>query len=833
MKIILIPLLVGQVLMAPQMSFGSSYEDLLNSFSNMRPSFQRIPTAFEDLGSKFGSRMQHIGQNIGSQVLKMGQEVDAFGNKMEQSIHKQVDKLPGMLEQIEDQFHGVRSNIGNQFSSLGLDLMDHFDHHMGGLGLGTLESTMLGDMFGHPRTPWWQGPNVCVEKEVVEGTPQDVNIQVAGNMHFHMQMSQCNDGEGFYECTQTQGNGGAINTLKLRYTCCHGFTFDKRKGCTKVDLKPLEETIESLGGTEFLDLLVSSGVGSLDNVTIFVPSDDAVEDFHVELEQINEIPPMDNVIYRVDDGLISYRKKRSPISIIVAEQQEIPDVTDVVQSHIIEGFINTRDIKGEEILETSDKGKLRITKYASKTGEMVTANCARVTARDQQATNGIVHMVDRMLRPAKKTVGEIIEADQQFRTFVTALEEHGLMSDLHKRDGLTVFAPTDAAFTKLDSIAKSKVLGKGGCARDVIMTHILPRVICSGVVVGKVTVKNLLGREVTLDVDEEGNILIDEVKLVIKDKMGTNGVIHVIEEVVIQDSVKNVIEHLEKKHAKKFLDLLKTSGVDKTLESMPNITLFMPSDRALSEIPISLMEEFKKDPDMLKELLLHHVTEERKSSCDLVHHQNLETLGGHHLRVNLHQHFGHTRPLAMVQCARVIQSNDEVCGGHVHTIDRLLTPPVGDLLEAVSKDHKKFAELVAFADVAEELSSKEAQTLLAPDDSAFGKLDAEIQELMFSDKEIAADVVRHHLIPDTVCCASVPRIFGFLEQRLARRSKLGNGINFRRSNGGHIYANRAALTMCDVAATNGILHTVESVILPPSIQNQNQAQRKRKGFWIF
>ena len=110
-----------------------------------------------------------------------------------------------------------------------------------------------------------------------------------------------------------------------------------------------------------------------------------------------------------------------------------------------------------------------------------------------------------------------------------------------------------------------------------------------------------------------------------------------------------------------------------------------------------------------------------------------------------------------------------MCGGHVHTIDRLLTPPSGDLLQTLSKDHTKFSDLIAFADIADELSTKQHQTLLAPEDSAFDKLDTKIQNLLFSDKKVAADVVRHHLIPDTVCCASVPRIFGFLEQRLARR----------------------------------------------------------------
>ena len=53
--------------------------------------------------------------------------------------------------------------------------------------------------------------------------------------------------------------------------------------------------------------------------------------------------------------------------------------------------------------------------------------------------------------------------------------------------------------------------------------------------------------------------------------------------------------------------------------------------------------------------------------------QHLETVGGNHLRINLHKHFGHLQSLGMVQCARIIESDSKVCGGRVHTIDRLTT----------------------------------------------------------------------------------------------------------------------------------------------------------------
>jgi len=843
MLTLLLSMVVSTILAAPQMSLDTTYQDIINSFDRMRPSLQSIPSALGEFGNEFGTRMETFGSTLGNQMHKVGREVDAFGNRVEQNIHKQMDNLPNMLDMVGKNFNDFGSNfgsnlndfgsnIGGHFGSFGSSLMDQFDQHLG--GLGTFESSMLGGMFGQPRSaPWWKGANVCVERRVAEGEPEDVNVKVTGNVNFHMQVAQCKEGEGFYECQKSEGDGGVLKTLTLRYTCCHGFSLINKQECTEVDLSPLEETIEELGGAEFLDLVVSTGLGDrLSNATVFVPDEEAMEDFQVELEQLKELEPADNVIYRVDDGLLAYRRrKRNALNVMVVEDQELPDIPDIVAGHIVEGFISTRDINGNTILTSVNSGQVRITQYPSLPGKPVMANCAKLTLKDQMATNGLVHMVDRVLRPTKQSVESILTEDQQFRTFVTALEEHDILETLDTMNDITVFAPTDAAFDKLDSIERGKVLGVGGCARDVIMSHILPSVICSGVVEGKISASNLLGRKVLLERDDDGNVMVDNIKLVLKDKMATNGVIHVIEEVIIQDSVRDVIEHLEAKNAKKLVELLKTSGLDKTLQSMSNITFFAPSERALSEVPPALLKELVDDPKKLEEILLHHVTPEKKTSCDLSHNLHLDTMGGGRVRVNMHRHFGHSRPLATVQCARVIQNNEQVCGGHVHVIDRVLTPPSGDLLETLAKDHKMFTSLVDFAGVADELTSSDQHTLLAPQDSAFDKLEDDIKDKMFNDKEVAAAVVRNHMIPDAICCASVPRVMGFFQQSLDRRSLLGHAIGIRRSNGGHIYANRAAFTRCDVAATNGVLHSLESVILPPVLQKK--PQRGRRGFWIF
>jgi len=728
-------------------------------------------------------------------------------------------------EDIMRSFGSFEPSFGN-FDSLigGTSLMSHFDDHFG-------SNVDVFSMFGNARTPWWKKDNVCVEREVLEEEdeqPKNINIVMSGGMNYHMQVNQCVEGEDYYQCKRTVVDAGTIKTLKITYSCCHGFKKIGGGECSQVvDIKPLEETIEELGGKEFLNLVVENEMDNmLMNVTVFVPNDDAVEDFIRDLDELKAFSPAENIVYSIDEGLIYKRKKRS---IMIVEQ---PELTDIIAGHIVKDSINSKDLSDGELVasENTDKDKIRITTYQTHPETTVMANCAKITSKDNHAVNGVVHIVDKVIMPAKNTIADILGADQQFKTFVSALEVNNLNEMLAKEGHFTVFAPTDEAFNKLDEVTKEKVLGNGGCAKDIIQSHIIPNIICSGIIENKVKVSNILGHTMFMHRDEDGNILIDGVKLMMKDKMATNGVIHVIEDVIIQKSVMSVIEHLKNKNSNKLLDLLEKTGLTKTMENLSNLTFFAPSEKAISEIPKEVLDELVKDGKKLEEILLHHIATEKKGSCHLRNNQHLDTAGGQKLRINLHKHFGHMHAEGTVQCARIIDIDENVCGGKVHTIDRVLTPPNGNIVETLAKDHPKFLKLIEFAGIKNELT-KGLHTILAPLDSAFEKLGEDVKSKIFGEKELADSVVRNHVMEDSLCCAAVPRTSGLFQLNLRRRSGLGESISLRRSNGGHIFANHAAIMRCDLAATNGVVHSVDGVLLPQHLQKNKK--NLKKSFWVF
>ena len=132
---------------------------------------------------------------------------------------------------------------------------------------------------------------------------------------FRMDMSftTCRDDFNYHECTTQISRNGEIKRVTVRHQCCYGYERSADQtvtGCTKLNMEDLKTTLSNIGVEEFNELLQESGIEipSDQNMTIFVPSNDAIEDFRHDLEQLNTLDN-DRNSYNVDDGL-SYRKKR-------------------------------------------------------------------------------------------------------------------------------------------------------------------------------------------------------------------------------------------------------------------------------------------------------------------------------------------------------------------------------------------------------------------------------------------------------------------------------------------------------------------------------------------
>ena len=234
-----------------------------------------------------------------------------------------------------------------------------------------------------------------------------------------------------------------------------------------------------------------------------------------------------------------------------------------------------------------------------------------------------------MLLPASKTVGQILTQDGGFQRFTAALQQAGQLEQLQAATGqFTVFAPSDSALARLDSALQERLMSGSSCAADILKHHILPNVICSGIIEGKTKTKNLLDKFLTMERMDDGEVMVEGVKLtMMKDIVGTNGVIHVLEEVLVPKSARSLVDVLEERESGNLLDLVQEADLLASIAGMPNLTLFLPTEKALAKLPKAFLQELRSDQTKLKEFLMYHISKSGKkcSKCEFENDMMLHT----------------------------------------------------------------------------------------------------------------------------------------------------------------------------------------------------------------
>jgi len=123
----------------------------------------------------------------------------------------------------------------------------------------------------------------------------------------------------------------------------------------------------------------------------------------------------------------------------------------------------------------------------------------------------------------------------QFNTLVAAVKAADLVETLKGAGPFTVFAPTDAAFAKLPAGTVEDLLKPENKAKlvAVLTYHVLPGKVMSGDIAGKaLSVATVQGQQVKVDATK-GGVMVDNAKVVTADVAASNGVIHVIDTVIL------------------------------------------------------------------------------------------------------------------------------------------------------------------------------------------------------------------------------------------------------------------------------------------------------------
>ncbi len=134
----------------------------------------------------------------------------------------------------------------------------------------------------------------------------------------------------------------------------------------------------------------------------------------------------------------------------------------------------------------------------------------------------------------KKDIVDTAVAAGSFNTLAAALQAAGLVETLKGKGPFTVFAPTDEAFAKLPAGTVENLLKPENKDRlvAVLTYHVVPGSVSSSEVVKMTSAKTVQGQSVKIS-NGKGGVMIDGAKVVKADVMASNGVIHVIDSVIL------------------------------------------------------------------------------------------------------------------------------------------------------------------------------------------------------------------------------------------------------------------------------------------------------------
>jgi uncharacterized surface protein with fasciclin (FAS1) repeats len=215
------------------------------------------------------------------------------------------------------------------------------------------------------------------------------------------------------------------------------------------------------------------------------------------------------------------------------------ELTKVLTYHVVAGEVLAADVVKLTSAKTVEGSDIAI----KVDGGAVTLNGnVKVTTTDIKASNGVIHVIDAVLipgqaaeeaAPAAKDIVDTAVGAGNFKTLATALTSAGLVETLKGPGPFTVFAPTDDAFAKLPPGTVETLLANKEELTKILTYHVVPGSVTADKVVTLTSANTVQGGPVTIEVKDGSVILNGNVKVTTTDVKASNGVIHVIDGVLL------------------------------------------------------------------------------------------------------------------------------------------------------------------------------------------------------------------------------------------------------------------------------------------------------------
>ncbi len=273
----------------------------------------------------------------------------------------------------------------------------------------------------------------------------------------------------------------------------------------------------------------------------------------------------------------------------------------------------------------------------------------------------------------------------EFTTLLAAVQAAGLAETLSGPGTFTVFAPTDAAFAALPDGALDGLLADPqGALTDVLLYHVAGEILPAAQVVESDSITTLQGDAISVKAEDGKVMLNDSVMVTATDIQASNGIIHVIDAVLLPPapeapaeaelpSIAEIVVQSAQGDPAEFTTLLaavQAAGLAETLGGPGTFTVFAPTDAAFAALPDGALDGLLADPQgALTDVLLYHVAGEILPAAQVVESDSITTLQGDAISVKVEDGKVMLNDSVMVT-ATDIQANN----GIIHVIDAVLLP---------------------------------------------------------------------------------------------------------------------------------------------------------------
>jgi uncharacterized surface protein with fasciclin (FAS1) repeats len=261
--------------------------------------------------------------------------------------------------------------------------------------------------------------------------------------------------------------------------------------------------------------------------------------------------PTDEAFGRLPTGVVS--------NLLKPENSE--ELGNILKYHVLAGSIrlagaleaeDAKTITGESISVTFSDGKIKV-------------NDSTLINSDIQCSNGTIHVIDSVLLPPKPETDLVAVAKRsgKFSTLLAAVQAAGLSDTLSGASEITVLAPTDEAFSKLPKGTLESLLKPENrkTLQKILAMHVLNGKVSAGDALNVKQAMSFSGEPLTFKV-KDGLLKVNSSTIVSTDIVADNGVIHVIDSVLLPEKQSMTEDPVDVSSSKSPIELIE-SAIDR------------------------------------------------------------------------------------------------------------------------------------------------------------------------------------------------------------------------------------------------------------------------------